>query len=234
VLALSFPVTAHLRNHSQRRQYYFLQGITLLGAVLGAKLSVLFGDYNWPWSPVNDWLQVLWSGRSITGALIFGFLFAEVTKPIIGYEMPPNDRFATLLPFTVGIGRVGCIIGGCCGGLPHEGWCAVTGADGISRYPAPAIEMLFQFMIGALFIFLLKRDILFGRLFAVYLILYGGFRFGTEFIRATPKSFNGFSGYQILAVCMVVLGTAALLKRTLAQPGTWREFKPLTAANELK
>src|SRR5436190_1307093 len=96
LLALSFPVTAHLRSNSQRRQYYFLQGITLLGAVFGAKISVLFGDYHWPWTQVGDWGPVLWSGRSITGALIFGFLFAEIAKPLIRYHIPPNDRFATL------------------------------------------------------------------------------------------------------------------------------------------
>jgi phosphatidylglycerol:prolipoprotein diacylglycerol transferase len=234
LLAVSFSVTAHLRTSSQRRQYYFLQSITLLGAIFGAKLSVLFGDYHWPWTPVNDWSQVLWSGRSITGALIFGFLFAEIAKPLIGYAMPPNDRFATLLPFTVGIGRIGCLIAGCCGGLPFGGWCALRGADGVARYPTQLIEMVFQFAVGALFIFLLKRGILFGRLFALYLILYGAFRFGTEFIRDTPKWFGGFSGYQLLSVFMVGLGAAFLTKRTLAQPGSWADFKPVAAPVEAR
>jgi phosphatidylglycerol:prolipoprotein diacylglycerol transferase len=225
LLALSFPVTGHIRNKSQKSQYYFLQGITLLGAIFGAKISVLFGDYHWPWAPINDWRQVLWSGRSITGALIFGFLFAETAKPMIGYAMPPNDRFATLLPFTIGIGRIGCLIAGCCGGLPYDGWCALRTADGVSRYPTQAIEVIFQFTVGALFILLLKRQILFGRLFSLYLVIYGVFRFLTEFIRDTPKFFGGFSGYQVIAVFMVLLGAGFLLKRTIAQPGNWQEFK---------
>src|SRR5437868_7751782 len=102
---------------------------------------------------------------------------------MIGYAMPPNDRFATLLPFTIGIGRIGCFLAGCCRGLPYDGWCALRAADGVSRYPTQVIEIVFQFMVGLLFIFLLKRQILFGRLFSVYLILYGVFRFVTEFIR---------------------------------------------------
>ena len=226
LVVLSFPVTAHLRDKSQRHQYYFLQGITILGAIFGAKLSVLFGDYHWPWATLNDWGQVLWSGRSITGALICGFLFAEIAKPMIGYSMPPNDRFATLLPFTIGIGRIGCLLAGCCGGLPYDGWCALRGADGVARYPTQAIEMVFQFTVGVLFIFLLKRQILFGRLFSLYLILYGVFRFGTEFIRDTPKFPGGFSGYQVLALLMILLGTAFLLKRTLVQPESWQDFRP--------
>ena len=86
--------------------------------------------------------------------------------------------------------------------------------------------MVFQFAVGVLFIFLLKRQILFGRLFSLYLILYGVFRFGTEFIRDTPKFPGGFSGYQILALIMILLGTAFLLKRTLAQPESWQDFRP--------
>jgi hypothetical protein len=81
--------------------------------------------------------------------------------------------------------------------------------------------------VGVLFIFFLRRQILFGRLFSLYLILYGVFRFLTEFIRDTPKLFGGFSGYQVLAALMILLGAAFLLKRTLVQPQTWREFKPV-------
>jgi phosphatidylglycerol:prolipoprotein diacylglycerol transferase len=230
VLALSFPVTSHIRQKSLRTQYYFLQGVTLLGAILGAKVSVLFGDYHWPWTAVPNWRQVLWSGRSLTGALIFGFLFAETAKPMIGYKMPPNDRFATLLPFTIGIGRIGCLMAGCCGGLPHDGWCALRGADGVSRYPTQVFEIVFQFTVGLLFVLMLKRQMLFGRLFSLYLVVYGAFRFLTEFIRDTPKFFGGLSGYQVLAILMMLLGAAFLVKRTISRPEAWNEFRPVPNA----
>ena len=68
ILAFAFPVTRDIRRGTHRRQYYTLQLIMLVGAVLGAKLSVLVGDYGWPLLPVPDWRQILWSGRSITGA----------------------------------------------------------------------------------------------------------------------------------------------------------------------
>ena len=54
---------------------------------------------------MRDWHEILLSGRSVTGALILGFLAAEAAKPLLGYSMPPNDRFATLLPFSFAIGR---------------------------------------------------------------------------------------------------------------------------------
>jgi phosphatidylglycerol:prolipoprotein diacylglycerol transferase len=215
VLALAFPVARHIREKGQRQQYYLLQAVTLLGAVVGAKLSVLLGDHHWPWTAVKDWHEVLWSGRSITGALIFGFLFAEITKPIIGYTMPPNDRFAALLPFTIGLGRIGCVTAGCCGGLSYDGWCSVHDAADVARYPTQWMEVVFQIGVGIAFQVMVRRGVLYGHLFTLYLVLYGAFRFLTEFIRDTPKTFSGLSGYQMLSLVMIVLGAAFFLKRKL-------------------
>jgi phosphatidylglycerol:prolipoprotein diacylglycerol transferase len=68
-----------------------------------------------------------------------------------------------------------------------------------------------------------KRRIAFGRLFAVYLIVYGSFRFFTEFIRATPKDFGGYSAYQFFAAVLVSLGAAFFVKRTILRPKVWDE-----------
>jgi phosphatidylglycerol:prolipoprotein diacylglycerol transferase len=225
VIALAFPVARHIQDRHLRRQYYLLQGITLIGALFGAKVSVLFGDYKWPLAPISDWASVLWSGRSITGALIFGFLFAEIAKPILGYRMPPNDRFAAVLPFTIAIGRIGCLTAGCCGGLPCDNWYGIAGPDGVSRYPTQLLEMIFQVGMGILFIALIRRRIWFGRLFSFYLMAYGVFRFLTEFLRVTPKFFGSFSGYQLLSLVMIALGAAFFLKRTLAPPRSWNDFR---------
>lgn len=226
LLALLFPVTRDIQRGRHRRQYYFLQVVTILGAIAGAKFSVLFGDAGWPLREAPDWRELLWSGRSITGALILGFLAAEVAKPIIGYPMPPNDRFAAVLPFSIGLGRVGCLVSGCCGGVPWNGWCAIHDHDGVLRHPTQAYEMLFQFGIGVLFLFLVKRGLLFGHLFSIYLMGYGTFRFFTEFLRDTPKFFGALSGYQVLALVMLVLGACVFIKRKLAPPPDWDEFRP--------
>ena len=207
-----FPIARHIEN-SERRKYYVLQVVTLFGAVAGAKLSVLFGDYNWPFKPLENWNLILLSGRSITGALIGGFLAAELAKPVVGYRLPPNDRFAAILPFSIGIGRIGCFFTGCCGGVPYQGFCAIPNKEGVLSHPAQLYEMLFQFAIGLVFIYCVKRRVLFGHLFSVYLIVYGLFRFFTEPLRLTPKTFSGYSGYQVLAVVMIFLGSGFLLKR---------------------
>jgi phosphatidylglycerol:prolipoprotein diacylglycerol transferase len=209
-----FPVMQDIRESRERRQYVMLQGITLLGAAIGCKLAVLFGETGWPFAPARDWIALLLSGRSILGALICGLLAAEIAKPMLGYTRPPNDRFAALVPFTLAIGRIGCLLNGCCRGIESHGLCTITYSDGISRYPIPAYEMAFHLIVGTAFVLVVRRRAGHGRLFSIYLILYGIFRFLTEFLRETPKLYHHWlSGYQVLALVTAALGAGFLFAR---------------------
>jgi len=224
-LALSFRITAPFADKRDRQRYYMIQAITLVCAVVGAKIAVLFGDALWPLQPFNDWYALLGSGRSIVGALLFGFLAAEAAKPLLKYDIPPNDRFAVIVPFSIGIGRIGCLIVGCCRGVPWDGPWAITYGDGIPRHPAPLYEMLFNIAIGFVLLALCRRQILFGRLFSVYLIAYGVFRFLIEFIRETAKPYGGLSAYQLMCLAMIAVGALALVLRTKRQPEAWANWK---------
>lgn len=224
-LTLAFPVTGHFQDPRDRRRYYVMQVITAVCALLGAKLAVLLGDEFWPLEEFHDWGALLGGGRSIAGALLFGFLGVEAAKPLLRYDIPPNDRFAFVLPFSIGIGRIGCLIAGCCRGVPFDGPWAITYGDGIPRHPAPVYEMLFHWLMGFALIALWRRQILFGRLFALYLASYGVFRFFTEFLRETPKAFGDLSAYQIMSLMMIVAGGVAIAVRTLHQPASWERWK---------
>jgi phosphatidylglycerol:prolipoprotein diacylglycerol transferase len=224
-LLLLSPTTRQFTRPADRARYYTMQAVTALGAAVGAKLGVLFGDALWPLRPFDDWSALLASGRSIAGALLFGFLAVEVAKPILRYDIPPNDRFAVMLPFSIAIGRLGCLVAGCCRGAPWDGPFAVVYADGIPRHPAQLYESLFQLLAGWALLVMWRRGVLFGRLFAAYLAGYGVFRFATEFIRDTEKPFAGLSAYQWMSVAMIVAGAAALYVRSRAQPESWRRWQ---------
>jgi len=200
-------------SSKDKQSYYRLQAITLLAAVLGAKFAVLMGDALWPMKPFHGWFDLLTSGRSIVGALLFGFVAAEIFKPILGYTLPPNDRFAIVLPFSIATGRLGCWLSGCCLGIPMRGPFSMVGIDGVSRFPAPLVEFAFHIAAGCALVVLWRKKILAGRLFALYLILYGVFRFFSEFLRVTEKAFHGYSAYQWFALLMIVAGSAALYFR---------------------
>lgn len=224
-LVLAFPVTKHFESPQDRRRYYMMQAIAAVCAVLGAKLAVVLGDALWPLREFHGWASLMQSGRSIAGALLFGFLGVEAAKPLLHYDIPPNDRFAIILPFSIGLGRIGCHIVGCCRGLPYDGPWAITYADGIPRHPAPAYEMVFHWAMGFLLIALWRRHWLFGRLFAFYLVSYGVFRFFSEYLRETPKAYGGLSAYQLMSVIMIVAGGVALIARTVRQPAHWEQWK---------
>ncbi len=222
IVALSFallflyPASRTIQSPLMRRRYHLVQVATLLGAIVGAKIALLMGDRGWPLTPLASWRDVVYSGRSITGGLIGGLLTAEVAKPLLHYPLPPNDHFAAKLPFSIALGRVGCLLGGCCRGLPHEGWLSIRYDDGVARWPAPAIEIVFQLAAGALFIWLVREGRLRGRVFSLYLVLYGVFRFATEFLRETPKPFGPISVYQLLSLLMIALGAGFLIGRSRA------------------
>jgi len=225
VLALAWPVAGHLHGGDKRR-YYLLQLITLAGAVVGAKIVVLMGDRFWPWVPVHGWAEVLGAGRSVVGGLLGGFLAAEAAKPLLGYTLPPNDRFAAVLPFSLAVGRVGCFVQGCCRGIEHHGWLSVTYADGVPRYPAPLFEAAFQVAVGIVFVRLVRRGRFRGQLFAIYLVTYGVYRFLSEFIRETPRVMGEYSVYQAFCLLMIGAGLATLAIRG----GRWDEHPAAAAA----
>jgi len=79
--------------------------------------------------------------------------------------------------------------------------------------------------MGFILLALCRRQILFGRLFALYLMSYGVFRFAIEFIRETEKPYAGLSAYQLLCVLMFVAGAWALIARTLHQPESWSRWR---------
>jgi phosphatidylglycerol:prolipoprotein diacylglycerol transferase len=200
-------------SSGEKHSYYRLQAITIVAAILGAKFAVLMGDALWPLQEFHGWWDLMTSGRSIVGALLFGFLAAEIAKPLLGYTLPPNDRFAIVLPFSIATGRLGCWLSGCCVGVPMQGPFSVVGVDGMARFPAPLVEMSFHLLAGVCLVMLWRKKILSGRLFALYLMIYGMFRFGTEFLRVTEKAFYGYSAYQWFALMMMLAGAITLYLR---------------------
>jgi phosphatidylglycerol---prolipoprotein diacylglyceryl transferase len=65
----------------------------------------------------------------------------------------------------------------------------------------------------AIILILHHRELLRDRLFFLYLVCYGSFRFLHEFVRDTPKPFLGLSGYQFMALGIAGLGAWMLRRR---------------------
>jgi len=185
----------------------------LAGAFLGAKL-VYLGAEGWlHWHDVNRWV-ILATGKSITGALLGGYLAVEIAKRLLKYEGVTGDWFAVIVPVGIMLGRMGCFLNGCClGRVCGPSWFTLNDAAGVARWPAVPVEFLFNALLLGVILLLRWGRIAPGQLFHIYLMAYGVFRFFHEFLRDTPQILGPISGYQIATLGLVGLGLLGFLSR---------------------
>ena len=189
----------------------------LISAFFGAKV-VYFAAEGWMfWDDPNRWM--IWAtGKTILGALLGGYAGVESAKKLIRYTTPTGDWFALIAPVGIVLGRIGCLLHGCCLGRRCEpAWWTIRDASGVARWPAVPVEILFNLAAIGIFLVLRRRRILEGQHFHLYLLSYGLFRFAHEFLRATPRVTGEVSGYQIAAIAVAGLGIVGFVRRRNAQ-----------------
>ena len=188
----------------------------LCGAFIGAKLAYLAAEGWMDIGKPNLWLR--WAtGKSVLGGLLGGYAGVEWTKHLVAHRQSTGDAFALIMPVGLFLGRLGCLMHGCCQGRPD--------ASGL-RWPAPQVEAGFQVVMLIVILVFYRRGLLRDRLFFLYLLSYGLFRFAHEFMRDTPKIWLGLSGYQGISLAMALLGFFMLLRRahfSLAVDGVNRQ-----------
>lgn len=191
----------------------FIYFAALGGAFFGAKIAYLVSE---GWLHIDSeqrWMHWL-TGKSVTGALLGGWIGVEASKKIIGYTENTGDRYAVIVPIGLVIGRLGCLHHGCCPGLAMDlGALSMIDHAGTARWPAVPVEILFNLLCFAAVLVLRRKSLLIGQHFHLYLLTYGLFRFGHEFLRATPKPFAGVSGYQIIALVLAIAAIFAFRRR---------------------
>ena len=91
-----------------------LWGVTF--GFIGSKLMLI---------PVGTWLAGLanlhlpaTTDKTLLGGLIGGILGSELSRRWLGFKYPVADAYALVLPLATAIGRIGCLLGGCCFGTP--------------------------------------------------------------------------------------------------------------------
>jgi phosphatidylglycerol:prolipoprotein diacylglycerol transferase len=181
--------------------------------IFGAKVVYLLAEGWLHWHDPNRWV-ILATGKSITGALLGGYAGVELAKRLVGYPKATGDWFAIIAPVSITIGRVGCVLHGCCLGRPCEqGWYTVSDVAGRPRWPAAQVELLFN--AGALGVvwLLARRKLCLGQHFHIYLMAYGVFRFFHEFLRETPRVLGAISGYRVAALAVAGLGLVGFVVR---------------------
>jgi phosphatidylglycerol:prolipoprotein diacylglycerol transferase len=210
-LVVSLFVWWRLARREPRLLGVYLGGV--FGAFTGAKVVYLLAEGWLFWNSPDRW--VIWAtGKTILGALLGGYAGVEIAKHIVDYREPTGDLFAIVAPIGIILGRIGCLLHGCCLGIEcAPGPWSMRDVHGIHRWPAVPAEILFNVAALVSFLILRHKRRLPGQHFHLYLMSYGFFRFFHEFARATPRLGGGITGYQCAALACVALGGWGFYRR---------------------
>ena len=214
-IAVTFTLWSRLARRDHRLVLIYLWA--LVSAFAGAKLVYLAAE-GWMFASSPDRWLIWATGKTILGALLGGYLGVELVKKMTGYAQPTGDWFALVTPLGILLGRIGCLLHGCClGERCAPAWWTLADARGEARWPAVPLEIAFNvFALGAVFV-LRRLRLAPGQHFHLYLIAYGLFRFAHEWMRATPKIVLGLSGYHVAALAVTALGILGFVRRQREQ-----------------
>ena len=201
----------------------FLGGHILFGITNIQGFIIWFSDwskYVTSFSDLIDCISILFGGSvfygGLLGGLLAGFIYGKAKK----LDMKEySDIVAPAIPLFHCFGRIGCFLGGCCYGIESEFGYTIHGnnlvpmLNDVNRFPVQLLEATLNLGLFVLLAFFLNKDMLKGKLLAVYLLLYSIIRFFDEFLRG--DIYRGFlfglSTSQIISIILFVVSLTYLL-----------------------
>ncbi|MBP6715965.1 MAG: prolipoprotein diacylglyceryl transferase [Acidobacteria bacterium] len=194
----------------------------IIAALVGAKAMLIVVDFNYFRQNPRELLSLARAGGVFYGGLIAAVLvgFWLVRK----YKLPvwtTGDLVAPGIALGHVIGRMGCLLAGCCYGRPTDVPWAITFNDpqaalnvgtplAIPLHPTQLYDAGAELIILGFLLATEKRGNKFpGRTFWLYLVLYAISRFIIEFYRGDDgrgMAFNALSTSQIVSAAIVPIG----------------------------
>ncbi len=173
------------------------------GAMIFAKLPFLFVD----WESFRSGTVWISGGKTIVCGMVGAYFGVEIAKWICSIQTKTGDSFAVPAAVSVGIGRLSCLVAGCCYGSPTTlpwGIGSLLADDGLQpRHPTQLYEAIFHFSIAAWMAYLQPRGFWRGQWVKLYIIVYLVYRWMSEFVRPEPAIAVGMTFYQWFAIAFV-------------------------------
>jgi len=227
VVALTtFTLRARSRGELDDRMRWIVLG-SLIGGGLFARAAAV-----WQFAFTgNSWVDIwLHGGRSVLGGLAGAYAGALVTKRLVGYRHSTGDLFAPAVAIGMAIGRIGCFLTEQIGTTTALPWGITLAPEIAATVPncpqctsgaALHPSFLYEITFHALAFWVLWRladRIPSGASFKLYLLAYGVFRFGVEFVRGNPEMAMGMSGSQLFLMITVPLLAWGIARSGLVRP----------------
>ncbi|MEL6894863.1 MAG: prolipoprotein diacylglyceryl transferase family protein [Planctomycetota bacterium] len=192
-----------------------------LAAILSARTDVA-PPISAPAGLLGVWFA---DGKTVLWALVGGYVGVEVAKWLTGIRRRTGDAFTVPVAFGIAIGRLGCLLFGCCYGVPTTlpwGVCfpmAIGGGD-LPRHPTQLYESLFHAGYALLVWQIVEKRRwrpMVGNSMPAYLAVYAVFRFLTEFIRPEAVWWAGLTFYQLSSLGVFATFFWVLIARFLGK-----------------
>ena len=162
----------------------------------------------------NFWLG---GGFVFYGGLLFGMLFIIFYSLFVDKTLK-GEKLIILLPaltFGHAIGRIGCLLAGCCYGKETSSALSIHLHDAF-RYPVQLYEAFLLVVLGAVITKLIFKKIKHDLIISLYFIYYSVMRFILEFFRGDlvrGMFFDLLSTSQIVSVFIFVLAIIYLISK---------------------
>ncbi len=179
------------------------------------------------------------------GSILGGLVALSIMAISRGPAAAVMAAFAVAAPWALAIGRLRCVVQGCCHGRPvawgirltnpHSRAVKLAGFSGTPIHPAPLYSILSNIVIGLLLLRLRLSGAGPFQIAGLYLLLAGMSRFVEEAYRGEPQTrrIAGLPIYQWLAVASVVLGMILMTLRIQPLPPLHAPTPSLLAASAL-
>lgn len=199
----------------------------VVGGILGARLFYVIGHWSHYMANKGEIFKVNMDGLVFFGGLLVGLILAV----LVGRWR--KLRFWTIMdlaglsvPLALGVGRIGCLLNGCCYGKPTSlpwgiSYPASTGLLG-ARHPTQIYELILDLVLFAFLWW--KRDdwARDGTSFWLFVMGYAAIRFTMEFFREHTAS-NAALTFQLISLALFVAAGVFLLFRYRLLPATGGE-----------
>ena len=174
--------------------------------------------------------------RSIIGGLVGGYVAIVLSKRALGYTRSTGDYYAAAIPLALVIGRIGCFLSELPLGTPTDlPWGMTVSPEAAAAFPrCPGCDgpmhpsMLYEIGFhGLAFGIIATRGPMLpirGDTLKAYLLAYGLFRFGVEFVRGNEIQAWGLTGPQIVLIPLVLLLAFHFVRRV--RTGAYRMPAP--------
>ena len=198
----------------------------IIAALIGAKLMLVIIDFKYFFANPREIMSLVRAGGVFYGGLLGALITAIVLVRRYNFRIwTTADLFAPGIALGHVIGRLGCLLAGCCYGRPTDVPWAITFTSpdaaanvgtplGVPLHPTQLYDAGAELLILIVLLVTERRGRPFeGRTFWLYMLLYGISRFVVELFRGDDRgTLMGVSTSQFVSLVVVPLAIIMLVR----------------------